>query len=199
MSTAHYFPNKGFLEVKFEHSDLINIWNEVEEIKTDSSNIEPMNTSLAGNIKREYKITKCHDELEQLIVPHVREYIREYFKETGEVKLNNAWVNLQKKYEFNPLHSHTGMYSFVLWLQIPYDMETELENGPGNSSLNNLAGTFQFMYFDSMGTPYPYTIYADRKYENTMIIFPAGLFHCVHPFYTSNEYRISISGNFEKK
>ena len=193
---SHYFPNKGFLEVKFKDSDLINLRQEVEEIKNDPSNIEPMNNTLAGNIKREYKITKCHNEVEQLVMPHIHEYIREYFKETGEVKLNSVWVNFQKKYEFNPLHSHTGMYSFVIWLKIPFDMESELLNGPGNESYNNLAGTFQFMYFDSTGQAKPYTVYADKKYENTMLVFPAGMFHCVHPFYTSDDYRISVAGNF---
>ena len=30
---SHYFPNKGFLEIKFKDSDLINLRQEVEEIK----------------------------------------------------------------------------------------------------------------------------------------------------------------------
>jgi len=28
-----------------------------------------------------------------------------------------------------------------------------------------------------------------------MLIFPARMTHCVYPFYTSQDYRISISGN----
>ncbi len=27
-------------------------------------------------------------------------------------------------------------------------------------------------------------------------IYPAKQLHCVYPFYTSDEYRISVSGNF---
>jgi hypothetical protein len=196
MTTAHYFPNKGFLEVKLQEEDLVTLKNEVAEIQNDPSNIEKFNTALAGNIKREYKITKSHNDIERLVLPYVNAYVREYFKTEENLKLDSVWVNFQEKYEFNPLHWHIGMYSFVLWLKIPYNIEDELANGPGNSSLNNLAGTFQFMFFDSMGTIRPYNIYADKKYENTLIVFPAALFHCVHPFYTSDEYRISVSGNF---
>jgi len=35
----------------------------------------------------------------------------------------------------------------------------------------------------------------DKSWEGTIIMFPAFLHHMVHPFYTSDEYRISISGN----
>jgi hypothetical protein len=38
-------------------------------------------------------------------------------------------------------------------------------------------------------------IEVDKSWEGTMIMFPSSLHHMVHPFYTSDEYRISISGN----
>ena len=40
-----------------------------------------------------------------------------------------------------------------------------------------------------------YNISADEKYENTLMVFPSSLYHSVNPFYTSDEYRISVSGN----
>ena len=35
----------------------------------------------------------------------------------------------------------------------------------------------------------------DHTYEGTILIFPAWLQHMVTPFYTSDDYRISVSGN----
>ena len=30
-------------------------------------------------------------------------------------------MNYQKQYEFNPLHDHSGIYSFVIFVKIPTD------------------------------------------------------------------------------
>ena len=35
----------------------------------------------------------------------------------------------------------------------------------------------------------------DKNWEGYMIMFPANLQHCVYPFYTSDETRISFAGN----
>ena len=35
--------------------------------------------------------------------------------------LREMWVNYQKQHEFNPLHYHSGIYSFVVWMKIPTD------------------------------------------------------------------------------
>ena len=39
----------------------------------------------------------------------------------------------------------------------------------------------------------------DKAWEGTMILFPSSLNHNVYPFYTSDDYRISISGNLNQK
>jgi hypothetical protein len=35
----------------------------------------------------------------------------------------------------------------------------------------------------------------DKTFEGKMLFFPATLSHSVNPFYTSDDYRISIAGN----
>ena len=35
----------------------------------------------------------------------------------------------------------------------------------------------------------------DKKFEGTMLFFPSWLQHQVYPFYTSDEKRVSLSGN----
>ena len=39
--------------------------------------------------------------------------------------LEELWVNFQKKHEFNPLHVHGGIFSFVIFIKIPYDLHDE--------------------------------------------------------------------------
>ena len=38
----------------------------------------------------------------------------------------------------------------------------------------------------------------DKSWEGVMILFPADTAHQVYPFYTSDDYRISISGNLTR-
>ena len=41
------------------------------------------------------------------------------------IKVETTWVNYMKKTEFNPLHRHGGLFSFVIFIQIPYDLSEE--------------------------------------------------------------------------
>ena len=97
-----------------------------------------------------------------------------------------------KPKEYNPMHTHYGDYSFVLFLQTP-DLSKEKNNYEGTSSPPGFLG-FHF------GEPQPkghrYTTYS-RYFEpkkNLLIMFPCLLQHWVSPFTTDGE-RISVSGN----
>ena len=39
----------------------------------------------------------------------------EILKEPQKLVLGNLWVNFQKKNEFNPVHYHSGVFSFILF------------------------------------------------------------------------------------
>ncbi|KZR65064.1 putative 2OG-Fe(II) oxygenase [Prochlorococcus sp. MIT 1306] len=105
--------------------------------------------------------------------------------------LKDFWVNFQKRYEFNPIHSHNGLFSFVIWVQIPYDLKEE-QSLPFTSNANEkVASSFGFV--DSTGNTC--VIPVDKTYEGVMCLFPATLKHMVYPFYTSEDVRISVSGN----
>ena len=121
------------------------------------------------------------------------------------LSLIDFWVNFQKKYEYNPSHFHTGLYSFVIWHEIPYTLEDEEKLGPGkfgDGQNRNLNGWFEFMLpniehasssFKNLKLP------VDKKWNGMIALFPSKLNHLVHPFYTSDEYRITLSGNIQLK
>jgi hypothetical protein len=203
------FKNYGFIGAKFSESDL-------EPIKTEINNIQnnfelykdqKRNNNLAGNIKREYQLVESKQYMEKLLMPLVGAYNRDfdYMKNfnilTSNVPiiLDSCWVNFQRKYEFNPAHNHSGLYSFVIWINVPYDMEEERKLSPGAESNDNLAGSFSFLYNDTTGKINPFTIPIDKNMENNVVFFPSNFFHTVYPFFSSNGYRISVSGNFKLK
>jgi hypothetical protein len=191
------------LDTTFSDEELLPIKNEIKEIQTDFQKSEPFNIrkKLAGHIKKEYALIKTKDYLEKLTFPFVHAYMSDYFQEESKLdltannlKLEEPWVNFQKKYEFNPYHEHSQILSMVLWISIPYLYEDEENYYPDVNHCKS--GTFEFQFTNYLGENRYRAIPTDKKYENTMIIFPSKLRHCVYPFYTSDDYRISISGNF---
>ena len=201
----------------FEHNHLPNIGltngiiptniyqalnKEIVDIYTNDRDIVRMNTSLAGQITKEYQITKSLP----LLNPYLEEMGRAYQKQwdyypkenpnNNKLKVESVCVNMQKKLEVNPLHNHDGTLSFVAWLHVPFKLEDErnMENCK-NSRTVELSSTFQFVYNTALGTIVNMPLFVESGWEAKIIMFPAKLLHMVYPFQTSDDYRISIAGN----
>jgi hypothetical protein len=207
MATFEPFFNFGYIQHKFTEDELRPLITEVNEISQDFSKAVPANSQLVGNIRNEFNLFKSKLYLEKLLFPFIDAYENNYnYFKTVEVLTSNlpftldtAWVNFQKKYEFNPMHNHSGVMSFVIWLKIPYSRESEHKFAPGFASTRNCSGSFEFQFTNILGQIGGQLIDLDQNYENTMIMFPSKLNHCVYPFFSSDEYRISVSGNFYLK
>jgi hypothetical protein len=100
----------------------------------------------------------------------------------------NPWFNIQKKGEFVPMHNHDGLLSYSAWIKIPYDAEEETKDG-------KYASCFQFNYSTITGSTFTEIIKIDKSFEGKIMMFPSTLTHCVYPFYTVDDTRISMSGN----
>jgi len=162
---------------------------------------------LAGNIKEEWNLEPSIPKFNNYIVnlinkhpDHLRYVVTERKKFIVEdrvppLQLINFWVNLQKKYEFNPVHNHSGLFSFVIFVQIPYDLEREKKEGPGSLSNSNFTSCLQFHTTNTLGRHYDEIVYVDKSYEGGIYFFNAETMHCVYPFFTSDDYRITVSGN----
>ena len=106
--------------------------------------------------------------------------------------LDDCWVNYQKQHEFNPIHNHRGVYSFVIWLKIPTDYEDQNKNNITNSRDKS---SFSFVYTNTLGQIKSERIPLSKEYEGRMVFFPSPLMHLVQPFYDCEDDRISVSGN----
>jgi len=197
--------SKTHLLCRLSEGQLKPIWDEVRHIKNNMSSAQNCNRGLAGNLKHQYSLTKCVESLSDIVLPLCTEYNlhtgyiskKEKIlidKKTSTV-LNKAWVNFGRKTEFNPPHSHTGVMSFVIWLDIPYDINEEMELPHVVESFAPLAGHFMFQHVNTFGTISPEVLPVDKNMNDMIVVFPSGLIHQVFPFYTSDEYRISVSGN----
>ena len=125
------------------------------------------------------------------------ENLGEYIPNNGRhpYYLKNWWVNYQKQNEFNPIHNHGGVYSFVIWMKIPYDSRKQNQKDIARNSNTPKIGEFQFLFSDLLGNYNDHTYRLSPQWEGTMLFFPSLLDHQVYPFYDCDEYRISVSGN----
>tara|TARA_R100001198_G_scaffold82858_1_gene56108 strand:- start:179 stop:796 length:618 start_codon:yes stop_codon:yes gene_type:complete len=160
---------------------------------------EDCRKKLAGIIKHEYNIdTK---KMFPIIFPYIDSYIEalyNHYRQTigNKIKLMSAWVNYMTKFESNPIHTHDGDLSFVLFTQVPKKLKKEYNEKIDNHIGNARPGNINFLY----------TLHHD--YQNKQLInqhtffpvvgdffiFPACLNHYVNSFTCSGE-RISVAGN----
>ena len=191
------FPNIGFIEKKL-NKETIKILKCYVKNKQDK-----FNYSLAGNINSSFNIKDKNNWFyNNIIVPTIIEYQKNSIDVDPKILtkncafvLNAFWVNFQKKYEFNPVHSHNGVFSFVIWLDIPVNFKKESKLNFVNHSNSPKANCFEFVYTNTLGQIETYRYQLSSNYNGTMLFFPSTLNHVVYPFYTSNKNRISISGN----
>ena len=201
--TPIWFPNFPLLQTKLSDEILDTVKLEIKKIQSDFDNSISHNQSLVGNLDHSYLLVDSKQRIEEIVIPVVREYIHAYryklFNEQSifELELDTAWVNFQKRHEFNPPHRHIGDFSFIIWIDIPYHIEEEYAVAPGSKSADFIPGHVCFQFLNTLGNISNFNIPADKTFNNTMLIFPANFIHYVTPFYSTDSYRISLSGNID--
>jgi hypothetical protein len=184
---------------------LVNIPKELfNKLKTEADHAIQQNktmiSGLTGNgVPKHFNLKDDHrQELDAFVMTMVKKYFDafELYKRSFRCLTDNTqlvcgtpWFNFQEKYEFVPLHIHDGVLSYSAWINIPYDRQDEHTHG------KEFAGCFQFSCQTITGQWSSQEIFIDKSYEGKLMIFPSSLPHCVYPFYSSNDYRISLSGN----
>ena len=194
--STYELPNIPIYETKLPKDILDTLWGYICKA-TDR-----LNHKLAGNIDESLILEDVEDTLLLFLTPVVERYlntvrvkISDYDKISSELKLESLWVNYQKQHEFNPLHNHFGLISFVIWMKIPTDWKEQHELPFAKNSNGPLASDFQFTYTDILGHVQDYSIPMDSDKEGVILLFPSRLRHQVYPFYNCDKERISISGN----
>ena len=187
-------PSINVVACKLSAAEIEPLWQEARDIQQDFTQAQSYNNNLMGNIRHEYKLKSCLAHMEKLAVDLGQHYRDVANTSCRELYLAGAWINFQRKYEFNPPHNHDGFLVTVIYLQIPYTREQELA-ASGIPRDKNMAGNFVFQYVAPDGRIASQTLETDRSWENVMIMFPAWMLHSVYPFYTSDDFRISVSGN----
>ena len=190
--------NFGWLEKKLSDKEMEYLWKCIDNRKGSHK------SQLAGQIHESNVLVDKGDWFWQhTLHPLCIEYHQEFDNLGSDTPVNQRhpyflqsfWVNYQKQGEFNPLHDHSGVYSFVVWMKIPTRHFEQNKNPISLKSNSHLISTFQFHFLDILGGNSNHTYEMNPEMEGTILFFPAKLRHGVYPFYNCDEDRISISGN----
>ena len=191
-------PNLGWLEKKLSDEEMKRLWKYID------NRGESVKDTLAGHVHESNSLIDedgwfFKNTLLQLIYMYAGEFDNVGDKlptpNTHPYFLSRMWVNYQKQCEYNPLHDHTGVYSFVIWMKIPTKQEEQDKISFSSEANTKKNSTFQILYNNILGQPTTITYYMNPECEGTMFFFPSQLQHQVYPFYNCDEDRISISGN----
>jgi len=187
--------NDLYLKYKIPDNIFLNL---KKTISKDENNQVYLNHRLAGNIENEFVIVNMDDTSLNFLKECALNFLKTQNKlKYSDLNLIRAWVNKQKKYEFNPLHDHEGDVSFVCWVEIPYNLDDEINLNNCKNSNTRRNSMFEFVYSNNFGCMETFPLEVDKSWEGNCIFFDSKLMHQVYPFYTSDKYRISISGNFK--
>ena len=188
--------NPGVLKTRIPASIFADLTRDLQ--KQIDNKPKKYNTFLVGQIETEFQYVingQFRDCIEQTYLEYSRKF--NFYENQNYIIDNDAWANFQKKHEYNPIHFHHKAISWVTWITIPYDLEEELNMPNVKEAHVKYASKFEFIYNSFDGGISTTQLDIDKTWEGSLIMFPNYLKHQVYPFQTSDEHRISISGNID--
>jgi len=156
------------------------------------------NHKLAGHLHNQYlypeKVQQWfYTELQPVVQAYRTGHCKFHGIEELDIEMNadDLWVNYMQPGDFNPLHTHGGDYSFVLFLDVPKKLEEEQKEFQGTSAK---PGSLIFEFANQARPRWATTGTNVLPKAGDFYMFPALLQHWVCPF-KSKVTRISVSGN----
>ena len=146
--------NCGWLEKKLSDQEMDYLWGCIDNKKGDHRN------DLAGNISASNKLLDRGDWFYFNTLKPLCEKYKEEFENMGDdigvsgshpYYLHSWWVNYQNQTEFNPGHTHGGVYSFVIWMKIPTHYKDQQKLPISSNSTSGVISNFEFSYIDLFG------------------------------------------------
>ena len=210
-------PTFGWMEIQLDDTLLAHMWNCINTAG-DAINAKG---SLIGQIDKSYYISDIdHFLWNNLLVHCVAVYDKTWGNpynlpiksssvpsyENPRVTVNGTdkdyilyleqmWVNYQNKHDYNPVHNHNGVYSFVIWMNIPTEYKDQAKLANAVDATTSWNSTFAMHYTDSLGRLRTQMYEMGKVYEGRMLFFPSAMHHEVYPYYECDEQRITVSGN----
>ena len=186
----------------FDNVD-VEVINYLQNLIDNRENLQNHMSELAGHIKNERSL-KATSHFSNYIcklifdnpITNFHLSTINFLNKDLPIFVDSVWINFQKKHEFNPLHIHSGIFSFIIFMKIPYNLIDEDKFFPDTKDQPSTS-RLCFVISKPNGSIRDIKCNVDESYLHKMLIFPANYNHLVYPFFTSDEERITISGNIK--
>ena len=147
-------PVTGFSFAKLDEDVIKFLWRMIENARSEKIDYKK---NIVSNISESYLLNDENNILlNSVCIPLAKEYLKRnngklpvfsyasVLKPEPKLVLKELWVNFQYKSEFTPYHKHNGVFSFAIWMKIPYEFkkQCELPQFKGTTEENMRAGCF---------------------------------------------------------
>tara|TARA_B100001996_G_C18650075_1_gene589047 strand:- start:51 stop:716 length:666 start_codon:yes stop_codon:yes gene_type:complete len=181
-------PNFGVLDVSLEKIHLDHLYHLIEKYEPDCLQQQWMLVDDDHRFKKEV--------LDEAIKYYISEWgfpTRLKSTHIHDLTFQKFWVNSTEVGQYQALHNHDAVFSFVVWLKIPHN-STEEQKIP--DTMHPEAGDFILTYSDITGKHCKCNWKLEKEFnEGHMLIFPSELFHAVYPHFLTTDKRISVAGD----
>ena len=181
-------PNYGILDVTLEKNVLDHLHHLVEKYEPDDA-------------KQQWMLVDDENRFQKEVLnPIIQEYVTDYgfpekLKTTHihDLTFQKFWANYTGKGEYQALHNHDAIWSFVIWLKLPAVANDEQSV---KDAMHPDAGDFILTYSDIIGRTRKVNWKLEKQYnEGHMLLFPSDLYHAVYPHFQTDEKRLSLAGD----
>ena len=181
-------PNYGILDVTLEKNVLDHLHHLVEKYEPDDA-------------KQQWMLIDDDNRFQKEVLnPIIQEYVKDYgfpekLKTTHihDLTFQKFWANYTGKGEYQALHNHDAIWSFVIWLKLPAVANDEQSV---KEAMHPDAGDFILTYSDIIGRTRKVNWKLEKQYnEGHMLLFPSDLYHAVYPHFQTDEKRLSLAGD----
>ena len=192
-------PNFGVIEAELEQEDIDYLWKLVHKYSH--------NAKWEGNrlisIEEDFKQFPLNDDdnlfQNNVLRPCTDKYFETYgcpFKQktthTHELAFSRFWCRASLDGDYQSIHDHQGIFTFVVWLTVPFEGADERQVQAG---FRPEASDFVLVYPDTCGQLQKSNFVLGKGAEGKMLFFPSDINHIVYPHYTTQEYRIALAGD----
>ena len=181
-------PNYAVLDVTLDKNVLDHLHHLVEKYEPDDA-------------KQQWMLIDDDNRFQKEVLnPIIQEYVADYgfpekLKTTHihDLTFQKFWANYTGKGEYQALHKHDAIWSFVIWLKLPAVANVEQSV---KDAMHPDAGDFILTYSDIIGRTRKVNWKLEKQYnEGHMLLFPSDLYHAVYPHFQTDEKRLSLAGD----
>ena len=181
-------PNYAVLDVTLDKNVLDHLHHLVEKYEPDDA-------------KQQWMLIDDDNRFQKEVLnPIIQEYVADYgfpekLKTTHihDLTFQKFWANYTGKGEYQALHNHDAIWSFVIWLKLPAVANVEQYV---KDAMHPDAGDFILTYSDIIGRTRKVNWKLEKQYnEGHMLLFPSDLYHAVYPHFQTDEKRLSLAGD----